>query len=356
MLRLKYRVGVLGGTGIVGQRMISLVTSHPWFELEFVTASEKSSGRKYGDIVKWIIEKPLPDKIAGIKVEPTHIERILEYKPDIVFSALPSSIAANIEVELAREGIVVVSNASSMRMEPDIPLINPEVNADHIDIIERQQRNRGWRGYIVKVPNCSTAILTLALKPLYDEVGLKRVVVVTMQSLSGAGLKGVPSMLILDNIIPYIGGEEEKIENETLKILGKMTRSGIEKEDFSVTASCNRVMVLEGHLENVFVETMEEIEAEEASRILREFKGNKIKRYNLPSAPREPVIVRSEDDRPQPRLDRFAGNGMSVVVGRIRRDKVLNGLKLVVLGHNTIRGAAGTALLIAELLAYRNLI
>lgn len=353
---MRYSVGVMGGTGIVGQRLISLLGKHPWFDLEFITASERSRGKKYGDIVNWVIEETLPQDIAELEVIDTDVNRILEYNPDIVFSALPSSIAARIEVELAREGIAVVSNASPMRMEDDIPLINPEVNADHLKLIENQRMKRKWRGAIVKVPNCSTAILTLALKPLYDEFGLKRIIVSTMQSLSGAGLRGVPSMMILDNIIPYISREEWKIENETKKILGSISGNIVRYSNIGVTASCHRVMVLEGHLETVFTETVREVDVESAVEVLKEFKNNKIKGLKLPTAPPQPIIIRDEADRPQPRLDRFEGNGMSIVVGRIRKDNVLKGLKFLVLGHNTIRGAAGTAVLIAELMVSKSIL
>ncbi len=353
---MKYVVGVLGGTGIVGQRMISILARHPWFDLAFITASEKSSGKKYKEAVDWVLETPLPPNIADLEIIDTNIKEIIEYKPDIVFSALPSRIARNIEVLLAKEGINIVSNASPMRMDSDVPLINPEVNANHLELIEQQRENRGWNGFIVKVPNCSTAILTLALKPLHDEFGLKRVIVSTMQSLSGAGLRGVPSILILDNIIPYIENEEWKIENETRKILGTLENKKVSEPSIGITASCHRVMVLEGHLEAVFTETREKASTEQAITVLKEFANNKIKDLNLPTAPKHPIIVREEPDRPQPRLDRFAGNGMSITVGRVREDKVLNGLKFLVLGHNTIRGAAGTAVLIAELIVKKKII
>ncbi len=353
----KLSVGVLGATGIVGQRLVSMLADHPWFDLQLVTASEKSVGRRYGEVVNWVIEKPLPEKYSEVIVEPTSVDRILEYGVDIVFSALPSSIAPDIEVELAGKGVIVVSNASPMRMDDDVPLLNPEVNADHIGLVEIQRTRRNWSGFIVKVPNCTTAILTLALKPLVDEYGVNRVIVSTMQSLSGAGLRGVPSMLILDNIIPYIEGEEWKVENESRKILGNLENHRIRYADIGVTASCHRVMVLEGHLESVFLELRRKPSSlEEVSRVLSTFKTNKIKGLGLPTAPNRPVVVRTERDRPQPRLDRMEGNGMSVVVGRIRMDEVVNGVKFLVLGHNTIRGAAGTAVLIAELLVAKKLV
>jgi aspartate-semialdehyde dehydrogenase len=353
---MKKRVAVLGATGIVGQRFVSLLGEHPWFDLAIVAASEKNIGKKYCDVVKWVIEKPIPRKAAELELSPISSD-IAKEKIDIVFTALPADVAKDIEIELARKGIVVVSNASSMRLEPDIPLINPEVNADHIEVIEYQHRVRKWDGAIIKVPNCTTAILTLSLKPIVDELGIKRVVVATMQALSGAGLTGVPSMFILDNIIPFIEGEEEKVENESRKILGELKSCGIESNNsFLVSASCHRVMVLEGHMESVFVEIGKDIAIDDIIKAMEIYRGNKIKGLNLPTAPEKPIIIRREADRPQPRFDRMEGNGMSVVVGRIRRDYALNGIKYIVLGHNTLRGAAGTGVLIAELIVKKGLV
>ncbi len=355
---MKKSVAILGATGIVGQRFFSLLSEHPWFDLRLVMASEKSAGRIYAEGVKWVLEKPLPKKAYELTIEQIDIDIIKREKIDIVFTALPADAAKEIEPELAKRGIVVVSNASSMRLDPDIPLLNPEVNADHIDVIEFQQRNRGWSGAIAKVPNCTTAILTLSLKPLYDEYGVKRVIVSTMQALSGAGLTGVPSMFILDNIIPYIEGEEEKVETESRKILGTLNQGVIKlNNSVNISASCHRVMVLEGHSMAVFVELEKKPRnLEEVINVMETFKNNKIKGLGLPTAPEKPVIVRREVDRPQPRLDRLEGNGMSVVVGRIREDKVMNGIKYFALGHNTIRGAAGTGVLIAELLVKKGLV
>ncbi|MEM1526020.1 MAG: aspartate-semialdehyde dehydrogenase [Ignisphaera sp.] len=354
---MKRRVAVLGATGIVGQRFVSLLADHPWFELAMVTASERFVGRRYSEAVKWVIEKPMPEIVEDFVLETLDVKRIVEEKIDIVFVALPKEVAVTVEPELAGKGLAVVSNASNMRLEPDIPLLDPEINADHVEIVEFQRRNRGWSGAIAKVPNCTTAILVLTLKPLYDEFGIKRVVVASMQGLSGAGLTGVPSMYILDNIIPFIEGEEEKLETESRKILGTITGGSIAiNNEFLVSASCHRVMVLEGHSLAVFVETSRKVEVEEVIKAMEEFRGNKIKGLGLPTAPVKPIIVRREVDRPQPRLDRFAGNGMSVVVGRIREEKTLNGVKYFAVGHNTIRGAAGTGVLIAELMVKKNLI
>ncbi len=352
---MKRRVAVLGATGIVGQRFVSLLGDHPWFELAIVAASEKSIGRKYCEAVRWVIEKPIPSSIADLELSPISND-IAKEEIDIVFTALPAEVAKDIEIELAKKGIIVISNASPMRLEPDIPLLNPEVNADHVEVIEYQRRVRRWSGAIVKVPNCTTAILTLSLKPIMDEFGIKRVIVSTMQALSGAGLTGVPSMLILDNLIPFIEGEEEKVESESRKILGYPTSDGITlNSNFVVSASCHRVMVLEGHTESVFVETVRDVDVEDLIKSMEEFKSNKIRGLGLPTAPEKPIVVRREIDRPQPRFDRMEGRGMSVVIGRIRKDYALNGVKYIVLGHNTLRGAAGTGVLIAELMVKKGL-
>jgi len=350
------RVAVLGATGIVGQRFVSLLGEHPWFELAIVAASERNIGKKYCEAVKWVVEKPIPKSVSDIELSPISSD-IVKENIDIAFTALPAEIAREIEIELAKKGVVIVSNSSPMRLEPDIPLINPEVNADHIEVIEYQRRIRNWNGAIIKVPNCTTAILTLSLKPILDEFGIKRVIVSTMQAISGAGLTGVPSMFILDNLIPFIEGEEEKVENESRKILGDLKSSGIElNAGFTVSASCHRVMVLEGHTEAVFVETERDVDIENLVKSMEEFKTNKIRGLGLPTAPERPIVVRREIDRPQPRFDRMEGGGMSVVVGRVRRDYALNGVKYVVLGHNTLRGAAGTGVLIAEVIVKKGLV
>ncbi|PUA33504.1 MAG: aspartate-semialdehyde dehydrogenase [Zestosphaera tikiterensis] len=349
----KLKVGVLGATGLVGQRFVSLLYKHPWFELSFLTASEKKSGVKYGEAVNWLITSELPDDVSEVKLIKNDLEDIRAYKPDIVFSALPPEVAVSIEPLLLINGIHVVSNASNMRLEHDIPLLNPEVNADHIGLVQLQ-RTRGWRGYLLKVPNCSTAILTLSLKPIMDILKIRNVFVTTLQAVSGAGLTGVPSMSIIDNVIPYIQNEEEKIENETLKILGSYTNGVMVKPKINVSASCTRVPVIEGHTEIVFVEFEGDVDLDvgDVRKSLREFKSNKVKGLGLPTAPEEPVVVVEALDRPQPRLDRLVNNGMAVVVGRVRVVKPLNLLKYVVVGNNLVRGAAGTGVLIAELLTH----
>lgn len=345
---------VIGSTGLVGQRLVYYLSNHPWFRLIGITASDDKVGKRYEEVVRWSIEQPMPSIVKDMKIMKMDVNEILSQKPDIIFTALPTSVSSKIDMELLKKGAIVISHASNNRMDSDVPLLNPEVNADHVEVAKLQE-NR-WNGMLFKVPNCATAILTLALKPIYDDFGLERVIVSTMQALSGAGLNGVPSMAILDNIIPYIEDEEDKIENESLKMLGFPEREGIRvNNEFSVSATVHRVNVLEGHLEAVFLKTKKEAEIDEIKEALKEFKGNKIKGLGLPTQPESPVVVREEKDRPQPRLDRMEGNGMSVVVGRVRRDNQ-GWIKFNVLGHNTIRGASGNGILIAELLHKKKII
>ncbi len=339
---------VIGSTGLVGQRLVYYLSNHPWFRLIGVTASDDKAGKRYEEVVRWSLENPMPSSVKDMKIMKMDINEIVSQKPDIVFTALPTSVSTRVDQELAKKGMIVVSHASNNRLDPDVPLLNPEVNADHVEVAKLQE-NR-WSGKIFKVANCASTILTLALKPIYDDFGIKRVFVSTMQALSGAGLNGVAGMAILDNIIPYIEDEEDKIETESLKMLGTISNNGILLNDkFIVSATVHRVNVLEGHLEAVFLKTEKDAEVEDIKESLREFRNNKIKGMGLPMQPEAPVVVREEKDRPQPRLDRMEGNGMSVVVGRIRKDKE-GWIKFNVLGHNTIRGAAGNGILIAELL------
>lgn len=345
----KVKVGLLGSTGLVGQVFVKLLDKHPWFSLEVLSASPGNAGRKYGDAVHWIMDTPLSRETSEKKLVPAEPEYFKDV--DIVFSALPSSVAGEVEARFARSGLVVVSNARPFRLDPDVPLLIPEINWDHIRLAERQSGTRGYEGRIVKNPNCSTAILSLSLKPLLDIFGLKRVTVTTLQALSGAGYRGgVPSLDILDNVLPYIKGEEEKLESEPLKILGRLSGGRVEPAGFKVNATATRVPTLHGHLESVTVETAEKPTGEE--ELVEAWKGyrwpGEIKR--LPTAPSDPVIVRAEDDRPQPRLDRDSGNGMSVVVGRVKI-KEPGVARYLVLGHNLVRGAAGNAVLIGELYA-----
>ncbi|RLF17274.1 MAG: aspartate-semialdehyde dehydrogenase [Thermoprotei archaeon] len=343
----KLRVGVLGATGLVGQVFVSFLADHPWFELVYLGASPRSAGKKYKEVMKGSPPLPIPEHVLDMEVR-----RVEEVPKDveILFSALPSDLALSYELEFVKMGYTVISNASPLRLEKDIPLINPEVNLDHLELIKLQKKERRWKGVIVKNPNCTTAILTLTLKPILDEFGIKRVFVTTMQGISGAGYPGVAALDIVDNIIPYIRNEEYKVENETLKILGRLADDGIHVANIKVSATCTRVPVLHGHLESIHVETIKEVDVEEVIRVFEEFKGPP-QELNLPSAPKKPIVVRKEINRPQPRLDRLTERGMSVVVGRVREDHALSrGVKYIALGHNLIRGAAGIAVLIAEAL------
>ncbi len=340
----RIRAGVLGATGNVGQRFIQLLAEHPWFEITSLAASERSSGKKYRDACAWKLDTPLPEEAGEIEVVPVDPG---EVEADIVFSALPSGLAREVEAEFARQGFVVASNASAHRMDRDVPLVIPEVNPGHLGLVEVQQDKRGWDGFIVTNPNCTTIMMVLSLAPL-QVFGIQGVQVASMQAISGAGYDGVPSMAILDNVIPYIAGEEEKVETETLKLLGSFNGSEVEPAGFQVSASCHRVLVMDGHTEAIWLETREDPTPGEVKKAFQSFKPGL---DDLPSEPARPIIVREEPDRPQPRLDRNAGNGMSVSVGRIRP-----GIRYIALGHNTIRGAAGASILNAELLHRKGLL
>lgn len=343
------KTAILGATGMVGQIFIHLLSEHPWIKVTSVGASERSTGLAYSKAVKWKLPFPMPEEVAALTVSdmtPTKIEDV-----DFVFSALPAEHAGKTEEEFAKAGHIVLSNASAHRMEPDIPLLNPEVNCDHICLIDEQRRRRNWSGAIVTNPNCCTSILTLPLKPIFNEFGISRVVVSTMQAISGAGYPGVPSLDIIDNIIPFIQNEEQKIESETPKILGSPSKPA----DLKVSASCHRVPMQDGHTEAVFVELRHEADPESIIDAMSRFKGEP-QLLKLPSAPAKPIVVRREEDRPQVRLDRMEGGGMSVVVGRVRNDHDLEGVKFIALGHNTVRGAAGCSILNAEYLKARNYI
>ena len=336
------QVGVLGATGAVGQRFCQLLEAHPWFEVGAVTASERSAGKYYKDAVDWRLSTPLPENIGDLRVIST---RSTDMPDDVklVFSSLPADIAEKVEADYARDGFGVSSNAASYRMFDDVPLLIPEVNKDHAKLIDLQKAQRGWGGFIVTNPNCSTIMLVMTLKPLM-QLGLTDVKVATLQAVSGAGYTGVSSMAILDNVVPYIGGEEEKMQTETPKILGAFNGTKVDNANVTVSAICNRVPVIDGHTESVWVDVdAPPEEVKQAMASLQPLKG-------LPSAPERPLIVREEDDRPQPRLDRDAYAGMSVSVGRVRRD-VVKGTKYTLMGHNTVRGAAGASILNAEMLA-----
>jgi aspartate-semialdehyde dehydrogenase len=341
----KIKVGIIGATGMVGQRFVQLLDGHPWFEVTALAASGRSAGRSYGQACAWRLDTPMPSWAGEKEVQETAPGLDCE----LVFSALPGDLAGPVEEEFAAAGYAVSSNASAHRMDADVPLLVPEVNADHLQLVEVQRQKRGWRrGFIVTNPNCCAIPLALALKPIQDRFGLEQVFVVTMQGLSGAGYPGVSALDIVDNVLPFIPKEEEKVEEEPRKILGELGAESVTPASFSLSAQCNRVPVREGHLEAVSVKLGREASLEEFTAALEEFKGLP-QELNLPAAPARPIVVRREDDRPQPRLDRDEGQGMSVVVGRVRPCPLLD-VKFLVLGHNTIRGAAGAAILNAELL------
>jgi len=340
------KAAVLGATGAVGQIFIQLLSGHPWFEVSVVAASERSTGLKYSEAAKWRLPTPIPESVSNLDVvdiEPKAVRNIEDV--DVVFSALPSDVAGKAEESFAAAGHIVVSNASSHRMDPDVPLLNPEVNCDHISLIDEQRRRRKWDGLIVTNPNCSATVLTLSMKPIFDDFGIERMIVSTMQAISGAGYPGVASLDIVDNVIPFIRDEEEKMQIETLKIFGSPSKPA----DFKFSASCHRVPTLDGHMEAVFIETKREADPESVMTAMEKFMGEP-QRLKLPTAPANPIVVKHSEDRPQTRLDRMEGGGMSVVVGRVRKDSVLKGVKYIVLGHNTIRGAAGCGVLNAEYL------
>jgi len=350
---LKREVAILGATGTVGQRFIELLQGHPWFEISVLAASERSAGKKYKEACKWRMETPMPEAVEDMTVVNTNLKEVKQAgNVDFVFSALPGSIAGPIEEEFAVE-YPVVSKASAHRMKSDVPLIIPEVNPDHLQLISVQKKKRGWNGFISTDPNCSTIQLAITLKALM-KFGVESVIVSTMQALSGAGYPGVPSLDIIDNVVPYISGEEEKMENETRKILGTFYGEEIQPANITISASCHRVNVKDGHLEAVYVGLEQKPTIEEVKEAFRNFVGEP-QRLKLPTAPERPIIVKEEIDRPQPRFDRDAGKGMSVVVGRIREDPIMT-VKYLCLGHNTIRGAAGAGILSAELMVKKGLL
>jgi aspartate-semialdehyde dehydrogenase len=346
-------VAVLGATGSVGQRFISLLNNHPWFKVVALAASDRSVGQKYSQAARWVLDDPMPDYARDMVVVPATTDCI---DARIVFSALHTEVANEVEPQFAKAGAAVCSNASSYRRGEDVPLLLPEINAEHIHLVKHQRSSKGWRGCIVTNPNCTSTGLTIALKALDNAFGVKQVIAVSLQALSGAGYPGVPSLDIMDNIIPNVanGGEEEKVEWEPRKMLGQLTEDKIELADITFSAHTNRVAVIDGHTVCASVKLEEAVEPEAAIQALRDFTAQPSAR-DLPSSPRPVIEVREEADRPQPRLDRLAGKGMTTVVGRVRRDPILD-LKFVVLSHNTIRGAAGASIYNAELLVNENLL
>ena len=340
----KMPVGVLGATGAVGQKFVALLEDHPWFELTELAASDRSAGKSYKDATTWRQYKPIPQKLKDQPVKPC--EPMLNCR--VVFSGLDSSVAGEIEENFARAGYVVLSNSRNHRMDDDVPLLVPEINPEHLALITVQRARRGWTGAIVTNPNCSTIGLVMALAPIHRAFGVKRAIVTTMQALSGAGYPGHSAIDMLGNVIPYIGGEEDKVETEPLKIMGTLEGERVRFADCRISAHTNRVFVEDGHMECVSVELEKMAKPDEVARALAQF-SSLPQELNLPFAPERPVIVTDERDRPQPRFDRDAGNGMSAVVGRIRECPVFD-IRFVVLSHNTIRGAAGAAILNAELM------
>jgi aspartate-semialdehyde dehydrogenase len=329
---------------MVGQRFIQLLERHPWFEVAWLAASDRSSGKKYVEAAKWRLDTALPERIANMTIAPAEPAGA----PKIIFAALDAAIARDLEPRFADAGCAVVSNSSAYRMAPSVPLVIPEINAEHLGLIEEQASRRAAGGYMVTNPNCSTIGLVMALKPLEQRFGITQIIVTTMQAVSGAGYPGVPSMDILGNVVPYIGSEEEKMEAETLKLLGKLEGHAVTPLAARISASCNRVAVEDGHTESVSVKLGKPATREEILAAWAEFRP--LAGQGLPTAPDQPIEWAPQDDRPQPRLDRHRGNGMAVTVGRLRPCGVLD-WKFTALSHNTIRGAAGAAILNAELLA-----
>lgn len=339
----RIEVGLLGATGMVGQQFIRQLADHPWFNPAWLAASGRSEGKRYADAASWRLDVPIPAAVRDMEVQACTPGQ----GPQIIFSALDAAAAADLEPAFAAAGHLVISNTKTARMDPVVPLVIPEVNADHLPLIARQRRERGWQGAIVTNPNCSTVVLATSLAPLRP-FGIRTVVVSTMQAVSGAGYPGVPSLDIIGNVVPFISGEEEKIESETQKILGSLGDAGVTMHPMLVSASTTRVPVIDGHTVTVAVALDTRPSLDEVRAAMRSFRGRP-QELSLPSAPAQPIDCTEAPDRPQPRLDALKGNGMTVTVGRVRRCPVL-GTKFVALGHNTIRGAAGAAVLNAELL------
>ena len=359
-MQTKLPIGILGATGMVGQRFIQLLERHPWFYVSWLAASDRSSGKPYGEAANWRLDTPMPEHIARMSVSPADPLSATpggEPGPKIIFAALDAAIARELEPRFAAAGCAVISNSSAYRMAANVPLVIPEINAGHLHLIEEQPTRRESGGYMVTNPNCSTIGLVMALKPIEERFGIEQIFVTTMQAVSGAGYPGVPSMDILGNVVPYIGSEEEKMEAETLKLLGRLEGQSVTPLAARISAQCNRVAVGDGHTESVSIKlggklgrpvTREDILA--AWSEFRPLSGQ-----GLPTAPYQPIEWAPQNDRPQPRLDRNRGNGMAVTVGRLRPCGVLD-WKFTVLSHNTIRGAAGAAILNAELLASQGML
>ena len=343
----KYRVGILGATGTVGQRFTQLLEDHPQFEITALAASDRSAGKRFSEACAWKLPGSIPASVRDIVVQP--IEPPLEC--DLVFSSLPSSVARETEEAFARAGYPVISNSSSYRMDEDVPLLIPEINADHLGLIEKQRQNRGFTsGFIVTNPNCAVVSFAPPLAALHRKFGVESVIVTTMQAISGAGYPGVASMDITDNVFPYIAGEEPKVETEAQKILGDFVDGAIRKADFTVSAQCFRVNVIDGHTASVRVNLKQTATLEEVVDAMKTFPS-----LDLYSSPARFIDVTDEPSRPQPRLDRDNGNGMTITVGRVFPDNIYD-YRFVALSHNTVRGAAGCAVLNAELLISKGII
>jgi aspartate-semialdehyde dehydrogenase len=339
----KLDIGILGATGMVGQRFIQLLENHPWFQITWLAASDRSSGKTYEDAAKWRLDTACPDRIAKMTISPADPAGA----PKIIFAALDTDIARDLEPKFAAAGCAVVSNSSAFRMHPNVPLVIPEVNADHLHLIEDQTWRKESGGYIVTNPNCSAIGLVMALKPIEERFGIEQIFVTTMQAVSGAGYPGVPSMDILGNVVPYIKNEEEKMQEETLKLLGHLQGDAIIPLPARMSAHCNRVAVEDGHTESVSIKLSRPATREQMLAAWAEFQP--LAGQDLPTAPAQPVEWVAAEDRPQPRLDKNRGKGMAATVGRLRPCGLLD-WKFTVLSHNTIRGAAGAAIVNAELL------
>lgn len=340
----KIEVGILGATGMVGQRFVSLLERHPWFELAWLAASDRSAGKTYDEACSWRLREPMPRRVYGMKVNECRPGKA----PQLVFASLDSKVAGEVEKEFADAGHVVVSNSSSYRMKADVPLLIPEVNPDHLALVRTQRHERQWKGMIVTNPNCTTVGLVMSLAPLERSFGIEKVLMTSMQAVSGAGYPGVPTLDIMGNVIPYISGEEEKVEQEAQKLLGTLSDGRVRPAAFAVSAHCNRVPVEDGHTESISVLLKVKASLSDLTEAWRKFRSVPQER-RLPSAPEHPIVVREEADRPQARLDVETERGMATVIGRARVCPVLQ-FKYTALSHNTIRGAAGAALLNAELM------
>jgi aspartate-semialdehyde dehydrogenase len=341
----KRSVAVLGATGAVGQAFVRLLADHPWFDLTELAASERSAGRRYADATRWLGTEPMPRRIAALMVQPCDPSAV---RSEIVFSALDSSVAGDVEAAFARAGRFVLSNAKNYRMEPDVPLVIAEVNPDHLGLLDAQRECRQWTGGIVTNGNCSTIVAVSALAPLHARFGVRQVFAATMQAVSGAGYPGVPSLDILGNVVPYIKDEEDKVESEALKMLGRYENGAVQDAPMVVSAHTNRVPVEHGHTICLSVAFEDRVRPEDAIVALREWRGAEVAR-GLPTSPDRPLVVNDEPDRPQPRRDVGVGRGMTVTVGRVRRDPLFD-VKFVAMGDNVVRGAAGGSVLNAELL------